>query len=100
MCSGVNLENGHPKKSVYKRDRTQWSECANHSRLNDQHDLGPLYKDHVMNTRIFTLIMKKTFYMSSENHDANDQGHNLDLSIISHYLHASYPTRSRCREIR
>ena len=36
--------------------------------------------------------------MSSENYEANGFGHNLDLLIISHWLHVSYPMRNGCRE--
>ena len=35
--------------------------------------------------------------MSSKNYEANDYIHNLDVLVISYYLHVSYPARSGCR---
>ena len=34
--------------------------------------------------------------MNSKNYKENGYGHNLDLLIISHSLHVSYPIRSGC----
>ena len=36
----VDLKNWHQRKHVFKNDRTTSSKCANHSRVNNQHDLG------------------------------------------------------------
>ena len=48
------------KRHVFKKDGTMFSKYVNHSRLNSQHDQGNLY-DHLMSTRIFTLIMHMIF---------------------------------------
>ena len=60
---------------------------------------GNLY-DHLMSTKIFTLIMNEIF-MSFE-----ESGYSLDLDLLpmSSYLHFSYPSRSgqvgKCNQLR
>lgn len=41
---------------------------------------------------------EQDIHMTSENSEANRDGHNLDLLIISHWFRVSHPTRSGCRE--
>ena len=50
-----------------------------------------------MGTRIFTLTIIKIFIQALKITKENGYSHNLDLGIISHYLHVSHPTRSGCR---
>ena len=47
----------------------------NHSKLNSQHNRRGLF-DHLMSTRIFTLIMRKNFIRALK------ISHNMDLPII------------------
>ena len=51
--------------------------------LNSQHDCGGLY-DHLMSTRIFHFDDEEVIHMSSKNDEANGNGHDLELLIISH----------------
>jgi hypothetical protein len=51
----------------------------NQLRFNGQHNWGDLY-DHLMSTRVFTLIMHN-MYKSSENHE--ECGHGLDLDLLN-----------------
>lgn len=46
------------KKIVFERDWTNCSKNTNHSRLNNQNELGDSY-NHLISTRLFTMIMKK-----------------------------------------
>jgi hypothetical protein len=46
--------------------------------------IGDLY-DHLMNTNIFTLIMKeKDIHTSSENYEESGYGLNVDVVTMSH----------------
>ena len=51
---------GTPFKHVFKRGLTTCSKNVLCTMLDSQHDCGDLY-DHLMSTRIFTLIMNKLF---------------------------------------
>ena len=54
--------------------------------------IGDLH-DHLMSTTVFTLIIKKGIYTSSNNHEGNGYGDDWDLLIISNRLHVAYPTK-------
>ena len=64
-------------------DRTTCWRHANHSRLNNQHDWRELC-DHLMSTRILTLVRNK----SSNSYETNGDRHDLDLLITLLQLHA------------
>ena len=55
-----------PKRHVLKKIWTTRSCYANHSWLNSEHDCGDLH-DHLMSTRIFTLIMIEIFIWAPKN---------------------------------
>lgn len=56
-----------------------------------------LYEDLVAQ-RIFTLRMEKNHSYEFSNDEECDYKHDLDLLLISHYLHVSHPIRSGCGE--
>ena len=60
------------------------SKYENHSRFNGQYNWDELY-DHLMSTRIFTLIMNKMVYTSSKfMRIYSGYGFNLDSLTISY----------------
>ena len=63
------------------------------SRLNSQRDCGDVH-DHLMSTRIFTLMMNEDINVIFKNRKANNYWCDLDLQMISQRLHVSYHTRS------
>ena len=81
-------KNEHPK-----RDWTMCSKQVNHSKLNNQHNWGNLY-DHLMSTRIFTLVMNEIFIISSHNYNESGYGLALDLLPIHSKSRVAYPRRS------
>ena len=74
------------------KNRHQKGMCLKVIKLNAQYlltNLGSILNiigvyNHLMSTRIFTLIMSKEILRSSENHEENGYRHNLDLLIILH----------------
>ena len=69
------------------------SKYANHSRTDSQHNRGFHLYDHLMNTKIFTLIIKH----STKTHEAIDYGHDMDSQTISHYSRVPYPYKKRAQ---
>ena len=61
VCCYLCLQEHTPKNYVFIRDTTTFLEYNNHFRLNSQHKWeggGGVY-DHLMSTKIFTLILRK-----------------------------------------
>ena len=55
-----------PKGHVFRRDQVPCSKYNNHSRCKSQHNWGGGLYDHLMRTRIFTLMMNNTFIEALE----------------------------------
>lgn len=68
---GSKINNGHPPKSIYHVFKRNWTTClksdVEHCRLNRQHHNGvPCPIDHLMSTRILTLMINKIFIRAPE----------------------------------
>jgi hypothetical protein len=84
---------------VLKINWTTCSKYGNYSRLNIQYDsrqsgggVGKLY-DHLMCTRITTLIMIEIFIWCIKIYEEIGYGLNLDLPTISYQSEVPYPSR-------
>ena len=67
------------------------SEHAYHPKLNDQHDWGDLH-DHLMNMKIFDVIMTKIFIRGTRLHAQFGHANHFKLVVCL------YPTISGCKE--
>ena len=80
---GVDLRTDSTK-TCFKRDWATCSKYVNHSRFESHYKLGGDLYDHLMNTKIFTLIVIKIFIGAPNTCEANGYGHDLESVIISH----------------
>lgn len=77
---------------MLKKDWTTCLNFVNHSRCKGQHNGETLY-DHAITQRIFTFDNEHDIHTSVQCYEASDFMHYLNLLIILHELHVSYPMR-------